>query len=106
MLRPVPEEARDWPAELSKQNRAYLAAAAVGGLCANIQSKIILTSSPVLIMPKAILGAGGSILKSVILREAVPEILSFFSPSGTTLMGIVIEFVTPPTARSPLASNT
>src|SRR5262252_25426 len=38
------------------------------------QSNEIFTSSPVLIRPSAIFGEGGSILKSVILKAALPEI--------------------------------
>ena len=68
--------------------------------------KMSFTSSPVLMRPRAIFGAGGSTLKSVILSVCVPVISSFLSASGSTLTTMAILLVTPATARSPFASNT
>src|ERR1035437_9149060 len=72
---------------------------------ATIQSNRILTSSPVLIIPRAVVGAGGSILHDVILQEGAPETLTFPSPNGITSPDRVISFVTPATVNSPRESN-
>src|ERR1017187_1762610 len=74
-------------------------------LAATIQSNWTITSSAVLINPRATAGAGGSIRNEVILRAVMPEILTLPRSSGTTKTGMVISFVTPATTSSPRESN-
>src|ERR1035441_8308277 len=72
---------------------------------ATTQSNWTITSSAVLINPRATVGAGGSIWNEVILRAVMPEILTLPRSSGTTKTGMVISLVTPATTSSPRVSN-
>src|ERR1039458_2955135 len=56
-------------------------------LAATTQSNWTITSSAVLINPRATAGAGGSIWNEVILRAVMPEILTLPRSSGTTKTG-------------------
>src|SRR5208337_5000020 len=84
----------------------HFPAEATGVFCASIHSKMIFTSSPVLIRSDNPLGEGGSTLKSVILSVVVPVIFNLLSASGQTLTGMETDLVTPATVRSPVLSNT